>query len=233
MTQQTVRSRGMRLATLAVALFFLLAAVGGPLQQADALSKYGSRGNEVRQIQQKLKDWGYYEGNVDGIFGAQTLEAVKYFQRKNGLQVDGIAGAQTLAAMGISSSSSGSSSSGAGSLSASELNLLARVISAEARGEPYEGQVAVGAVILNRVKHASFPDTLAGVVYQPGAFTCMTDGQFNQPVSDSAVRAARDAANGWDASGGALYYYNPKKTSNAWMLSRPVIKVIGDHRFCS
>lgn len=202
-----------------------------PTMNVYALSKYGSRGSEVREIQTRLKKWGYYKGNVDGIYGTQTVEAVKYFQRKNGLKVDGIAGKQTLSAMGISSSSSSSSS--AGGLSSSELNLLARVISAEARGEPYTGQVAVGAVILNRVKSPSFPDTLSGVVYQPGAFTCMTDGQINQSVTDSAKRAARDAANGWDASGGALYYYNPQKTTNKWMRSLPVIKVIGSHYFCS
>ena len=197
---------------------------------ATAFAKYGLSKDEIRTVQRKLKNWGYYSGEIDGIYGAATTAAVKYFQRKNGLKVDGIAGKQTLSAMGISSSSSSSS---AGGLSSSEINLLARVISAEARGEPYTGQVAVGAVILNRVKSPSFPDTLSGVVYQPGAFTCMTDGQINQSVTDSARRAARDAANGWDASGGALYYYNPQKTTNRWMRSLPVIKVIGSHYFCS
>ena len=119
-----------------------------------------------------------------------------------------------------------------GSQSAS-LDLLARVISAEARGEPYSGQVAVGAVILNRVEHPSFPNTVAGVVYQPGAFTCMVDGQIDQPVADSAVRAAREALNGADPSGGAIYYFNPSTATSAWIWSRPLIKVIGNHRFCS
>ncbi len=219
------------IALLSIVLVLCFALI--PTMNVYALSKYGSRGSEVREIQTRLKKWGYYKGNVDGIYGNQTVEAVKYFQRKNGLKVDGIAGKQTLSKMGISSSSSSSSSSSAGGLSSSELNLLAKVISAEARGEPYTGQVAVGAVILNRVKSPSFPDTLSGVVYQPGAFTCMTDGQINQAVTDSAKKAARDAANGWDASGGALYYYNPKKTSNKWMRSLPVIKVIGSHYFCS
>lgn len=212
-----------------ISIILMLSVAIVPTLSVAALSRYGSRGSEVREIQTRLKRWGYYSGNVDGIYGDQTVAAVKYFQRKNGLKVDGIAGKQTLSAMGIASSSSSS----VGGLSSSELNLLARVISAEARGEPYIGQVAVGAVILNRVKSSSFPDTLSGVVYQPGAFTCMTDGQINQSVSDSAYRAARDAANGWDASGGALYYYNPKKTSNKWMHSLPVIKVIGSHYFCS
>lgn len=211
-----------------VSILLMLSFALVPTLSVAALSSYGSRGSEVREIQTRLKRWGYYDGNIDGIYGAQTEAAVRYFQRNNGLKVDGIAGKQTLAALGISSSSSS-----AGGLSSSELNLLARVISAEARGEPYTGQVAVGAVILNRVKSSSFPDTLSGVIYQPGAFTCMTDGQINQSVSDSAYRAARDAANGWDASGGALYYYNPNKTSNRWMHSLPVIKVIGSHYFCS
>ncbi len=125
---------------------------------------------------------------------------------------------------------------GTGSIpSATESNiyLLARIISAEARGEPYTGQVAVGAVILNRIKHPSFPDSLSGVIYQEGAFTAIVDGQFNQPISDSAYNAARDCLNGWDPTGGAIYYYNPAKTSNAFMHSRPIIVTIGSHRFCS
>ncbi|WP_312643958.1 spore cortex-lytic enzyme [Hydrogenoanaerobacterium sp.] len=202
----------------------------------DALSRVGSRGNEVRQIQTKLKQWGYMTGAVDGIFGPQTEKGVRYFQQKNGLNVDGIAGPQTLRAMGISSSSGSSggstSSGGVGGYSDSDYRLLARVISAEARGETYEGQVAVGGVIINRVKHPSFPNTLSGVIYQPGAFTAITDGQINQPVADSAYRAAKDSMNGWDASGGAIYYYNPDKTSNQWMRTRPVIKRIGKHLFC-
>ena len=190
------------------------------------MSKLGSRGNEVTQIQTKLKQWGYYDGDIDGIFGLQTQKAVKKFQEKNGLAVDGIAGTRTLQAMGLSAGSAGTQGN-------NNVELLARVISAEARGEPYTGQVAVGAVILNRVEHPSFPDTIAGVVYQPGAFTCMTDGQINQPVAESCRRAAQDAMNGVDPTGGAIYYYNPAKTSNKWMLSRPVIKQIGNHLFCS
>ena len=201
-------------------------------QQTDAepetqatLSKMGSRGEEVRKIQQKLKDLGYQVGSVDGIFGLQTQKAVLEFQRSKGLNADGIVGQLTLAALGLSSGSAGQSQT--------SVELLARVISAEARGEPYTGQVAVGAVILNRVEHPSFPDTIAGVVYQSGAFTCMTDGQINQPVSESSRRAAQDALNGVDPTGGALYYYNPSKTPNKWMLSLPVISTIGNHVFCS
>ena len=196
----------------------------------DVLSKQGSRGNEVRQIQQKLKNWGYYFGEVDGIFGVQTKKAVMDFQRKNGLAVDGIAGNATLRAMGIYSSQQ---TSGSGGYSDSDIALLANIISAEARGEPFEGQVAVGAVVLNRVEHPSFPDTLPGVVYQPGAFTAITDGQINVAVAESARKAAREALAGSDPSGGALYYYNPDKTSNKWIRTRPVIKRIGAHLFCS
>jgi N-acetylmuramoyl-L-alanine amidase len=191
-----------------------------------ALSKQGSRGSEVKNIQTALKNLGLYNGRVDGIFGIQTKNAVIAFQKQRGLTADGIAGPRTLSSLGISSGGSSGSSS-------SDIDLLARVISAEARGEPYNGQVAVGAVILNRVSHPSFPDTLAGVIYQPGAFTCMSDGQINQPVSDSSKRAARDAINGVDPSGGAIYYYNPQTATSDWIWSRPVITVIGKHKFCS
>ena len=194
----------------------------------EVLSKYGSRGEEVRQIQTKLKRWGYYSGNVDGIYGTQTLNAVKYFQRKNGLAVDGIAGPKTLAAMGIMNSSNSSSSS----TSSSDLNLLARIIYGEARGEPYTGQVAVGAVVLNRVRHSSFPNTIAGVIYQKGAFDAVADGQINYTPNSTAIKAAQDALNGWDPSYGAIYYFNPATATNKWIWSRPPTVTIGNHRFC-
>lgn len=196
--------------------------------EVDALSKYGSRGDEVRQIQEKLKRWGYYNGNVDGIFGSQTLEAVKYFQRKNGLTVDGIAGPATLKAMGIYSSSSSSSSSS----NSSDLNLLSRIIYGEARGEPYAGQVAVGAVVLNRVKSSSFPNTISGVIYQSGAFDAVRDGQINLTPNSTAKKAAQDALNGWDPTYGAIYYFNPSTATNKWIWSRPMTVTIGRHRFC-
>lgn len=188
-----------------------------------ALSRMGSVGSEVTSIQKALKSRGYYTGAVDGIFGSKTLSAVKNFQKAQGLTVDGIAGPQTLRALGISSS---------GGYSSNDYNLLARIISAESRGEPYLGQVAVGAVILNRVEHPSFPDTISGVIYQNGAFSCLNDGQFYQPVSSSAYTAARDALNGLDPSGGAIYYYNPKTATSRWIRSRPVITTIGNHVFC-
>lgn len=216
-----------RLAWSLALLFAVNIAVISLAQQAQAATyRQGSTGEQVRIIQTKLKNWGYYDGAVDGIFGSGTAEAVRYFQRKNGLTADGIAGPATLKALGMSTG-------GGGSGQESTVELLARVISAEARGEPYSGQVAVGAVILNRVEHPSFPNTVAGVVYQPGAFTCMVDGQIDQPVADSAYRAARDALNGADPSGGAIYYFNPDTATSTWIWSRPLITVIGKHRFCS
>lgn len=192
----------------------------------EAISRYGSSGSEVKEIQTKLKRWGYYNGSIDGVYGTQTVNAVKYFQKKNGLTADGIAGSKTLAAMGISSGSSTSSSS------QSNLNLLAHAINGEARGEQYEGMVAVGAVILNRVRSSNFPSTVAGVIYQPGAFTAVSDGQINLEPSQSSYKAAQDALNGWDPSGGALYYFNPNTATNKWIWSRPLTVVIGKHRFC-
>ena len=199
-----------------------------------ALSKYGSRGEEVRTIQTKLKRWSYYKGNIDGIYGSQTLEAVKYFQRKNGLTVDGIAGTKTLQAMGIynSTSNSGSSSNSSSSTNSNDLNLLSRLVYGEARGEPYTGQVAVAAVVLNRVKHSSFPNTIAGVIYQSGAFDVVADGQINLTPNETAKKAAQDALNGWDPSNGAIYYFNPSTATNKWIWSRPMTVTIGKHRFC-
>ena len=193
-----------------------------------ALSKYGSRGDEVRLIQTKLKRWGYYNGKVDGIFGSQTLAAVRWFQSKNGLTVDGVAGPKTLAAMGIFSSSGNNTSSN----SSTDINLLARLVYGEARGEPYTGQVAVAAVVLNRVKSSSFPNSIAGVIYQSGAFSVVNDGQINLTPNETARKAAQDAINGWDPTYGAIYYFNPNTATNKWIWSRPVTVVIGRHRFC-
>ena len=196
--------------------------------EVEALSKYGSRGSEVRTIQEKLKRWGYYSGSVDGIYGSQTVSAVKKFQKKNGLSVDGIAGTQTLKAMGITSNSSSSSSSN----NSSNVNLLARVVYGEARGEPYTGQVAVAAVVLNRVKSSKFPNSISGVVYQSGAFDAVADGQINMTPDTTAKKAAQDALNGWDPSYGAIYYFNPSTATNKWIWSRPMTVTIGKHRFC-
>ncbi len=213
--------------SLALTCFILYNIFSANMVQA--LSKYGSRGNEVTQIQTKLKRWGYYNGNVDGIYGSQTLAAVKYFQRKNGLVVDGIAGKRTLEAMGIFSSSSGGSGS---SSSSSDLNLLSRLVYGEARGEPYTGQVAVAAVVLNRVRNSNFPNTIAGVIYQKGAFNVVDDGQINLSPNSTARKAAQDALNGWDPSYGSIYYFNPATATNKWIWSRPYVTTIGKHRFC-
>ena len=215
---------------MAVSIVSIIAYIFLRNNEVEALSKYGSRGDEVTQIQTKLKRWGYYNGNIDGIYGSQTQEAVRYFQRKNGLAVDGIAGPKTLAAMGITSSSSGSSSSS--SSNSSNVNLLARLIYGEARGEPYTGQVAVGAVVMNRVKSSSFPNSISGVIYQSGAFDAVRDGQINLTPDATAKKAAQDAINGWDPSYGAIYYFNPSTATNKWIWSRPMTVTIGRHRFC-
>ena len=224
------RSKRLRLVLVVLLSVSMVLVALAPAVEAASYKK-GSSGAMVTQIQTKLKNWGYYTGTVDGAYGSGTERAVRAFQQKNGLTVDGKAGDQTLAAMGLSAVSG--NSGGSGGASGSQVDLLARLISAEARGEPYSGQVAVGAVVLNRIKHPSFPNTLSGVIYQSGAFTCITDGQFNQPVAESAYRAARDALNGVDPSGGAIYYFNPSTATSSWIWSRPLITVIGKHRFCS
>lgn len=192
------------------------------------LSQQGSRGSEVRQIQTKLRQLGYYKGSIDGIFGSDTKKAVISFQKSCGLTADGVAGPKTLLYLGL-----GSSSGSSGGFSSNEIYLLAKVIEAEARGESYTGQVAVGAVILNRVDHSSFPDSISGVVYQSGAFDCVYDSNWAVEPSSTSKKAAQDAINGWDPTGGAIYYYNPAKTSNQWIRSRTVVSVIGRHYFCT
>ena len=194
-----------------------------------AVIKQGNTGSTVRTIQRKLKNWGYYTGAVDGIFGAKTKEAVKYFQRKNNLTVDGIVGAKTLAALGISSS--GEQSSSSSSYSDADVMLLARLIYGEARGESYVGQVAVGAVVMNRIKSSSFPNTMSGVIYQSYAFTAVDDGQINLTPNATAKKAAQDAMNGWDPTYGALYYYNPATATSQWIFSRKTTVTIGRHVF--
>lgn len=226
-----------RLCALLCTILLLNTLVLAFAQSALAVSyRQGDSGSAVTTIQTKLKRWGYFDGPVDGIYGSKTSKAVRSFQRKNGLTADGVAGPATLKALGMeqTSQNSGSSQTGSSGGNASgDVALLAKVISAEARGEPYDGQIAVGAVILNRIAHPSFPNTLAGVVYEPGAFTCMVDGQIDQPIASSAYQAARDALNGADPSGGAIYYFNPVTATSAWIWSRPLLTVIGKHRFCS
>ncbi len=194
--------------------------------EVPAYSQTGSSGTEVEEIQRVLKERGLFTGEITGYYGAQTAQAVSEFQRQQGLAETGIADERTLKRMGITIGDLPEATD-------ANVGLLARIISAEGRGESYIGQVAIGAVICNRIEHPSFPDTLAGVIYQSGAFTALIDGQFNEEITDSAYSAARDALSGWDPSGGAIYYYNPDKTDNEFIHSRPVIKVIGNHRFCS
>ncbi len=210
---------------IAFLIIFVYCYVGISLicsDEVETISYWGSQGEEVIQIQTKLKNGGYYTGAIDGIYGTGTFQAVKKFQQKNGITADGVAGSKTLAALGISSGKTQSDNN---------LNLLARAISGEARGETYEGQVAVGAVILNRVDHSSFPNTIAGVIYQSGAFDSVSDGQINMEPTTTAVKAARDALNGWDPSGGAIYFFNPATSTSKWIWSRPIVRVIGSHYF--
>ena len=223
-------SREQKRLILAVAVVFTVNIFIIALAQSAAadLYKKGSTGDVVAEIQTRLKNWGYYFGVVDGVYGSKTEEAVRFFQRRNGLAADGQVGNLTLAALGISPVSGP-----AGREQSGDKYLLARLISAEARGEPYIGQVAVGAVVLNRVEHPSFPNTISGVIYQPGAFSCLDDGQFDQPISESAYRAAQEALEGSDPSAGAIYYFNPVTATSAWIWSRPLIVQIGNHRFCS
>ncbi len=210
------------------------AAVQGLAVEA-AVLRQGSHGDEVREVQRRLKMWGYYSGSVDGVFGTATRKAVVAFQKKNGLTADGIVGKATYKALGMTDSYNvlqGNSGSGSGSnYTSSDLYLLAKAIYAEGRGESYTGQVAIGAVIMNRVKSPSFPNTVAGVIYQKGAFTAVTDGQINLEPNETAYNAARDAMNGWDPTYGCLYYYNPAVATSSWIFDRKTVTVIGKHVF--
>lgn len=208
-----------------------------------AVLKQGARGGEVKEVQRRLKNWGYYSGSVDGIYGPATVRAVKSFQTKNGLTADGICGKATYAALGMNDSvrvlengdrddaSGGQGGSGASDYTSSDLYLLARCIYGEARGESYTGQVAVGAVVLNRVESSQFPNTISGVIYQKGAFTAVDDGQINLTPDQTAINAARDAMNGWDPTYGCLYYYNPATATSSWIFSRQTVTTIGRHVF--
>lgn len=196
-----------------------------------AVLKEGSRGSDVKTVQDKLRRWGYYTGNVDGIYGPKTKEAVKYFQRKNGLTADGIVGKKTYEALGMMQQAGGGTQSGGSGYTNADTYLLARCIYGEARGESYTGQVAVGAVVLNRVRSKDFPNTISGVIYQKHAFTAVSDGQINLTPDQTAINAAKDAMNGWDPTGGCLYYYNPVTATSEWIFSRETVITIGKHVF--
>lgn len=218
--------------SLTLCLLFILSAFiypgtvqyfGERISAEMTLSKLGSQGEEVRRIQNKLRSLGFYSGSVDGIYGTGTQSAVRAFQKSVGITADGVAGPTTLLYLGLTSSNG---------FSSSDTYLLAKLIAAEARGETYKGQVAVGAVVLNRVAHSSFPDSIAGVVYQSGAFDCVRDSNWNVAPDATSRRAAQDALNGWDPTGGAIYYYNPNTATNSWIRSRTVVSHIGRHVFC-
>ncbi|MDR0397185.1 MAG: spore cortex-lytic enzyme [Oscillospiraceae bacterium] len=222
-----------RTALLIAASALALTLFAAAWAQAAAAIAWGSTGSSVTAVQKKLKQWGYYNGSVDGVYGQSTYNAVTAFQRKNGLKVDGVVGASTAAAMGVTLSGSGSNGAiqASGGYSSSETEILARIIHGEARGEPYIGKVAVAAVVLNRVRNAAFPNTVAAVVYQSGAFDAVSDGQIWLTPNDESWRAARDAMNGWDPTYGCLYYFNPQTATNAWIWSREVRLKIGRHWF--
>lgn len=214
--------KSLRVIVLSLLLVSLLA-----LSASASVVAWGSRGSQVSLVQQKLKQYGYYDGTVDGVFGKETYNAVVWFQEKNGLKADGAVGPSTAAALGITLTGTVSAST----YQESEVRILARLVSGEARGEPYVGQVAVAAVVLNRVKSPAFPNTISGVVFQTGAFDAVWDGQFDMEPTENSVRAARDALNGWDPTGGCLYYYNPSTATNSWIWTRQVQLTIGKHAF--
>ena len=205
--------------------------------RAAAVLEVGSRGDDVVKVQKRLIQYDYLDGTADGRYGESTRNAVRLFQKRNGLEVDGKVGPATAAALGVtlsgtkSSSSAKAASASSAKYVSSDHRLLAKCVYAEARGEPYKGQVAVAAVVLNRVASSSFPNTVSGVIYQSGAFTCVDNGSINNTPDSSCIRAALDALNGWDPTGGCLYYYNPKTAVDKWIFSRTVQTVIGRHSF--
>lgn len=218
---------------------------------SDAIVKYGSTGKDVEELQGRLKYLGFFDGKVDGVYGWRTLRSVKWFQWEFGMKADGIVGGQTKLKLwqatkdwtpdktmdknnppaGGGSGGSLATSNSLG-LTDNDLTIMANAVYGEARGEPYEGQVAVAAVILNRVKSPLFPNTVHGVIFQPGAFTAVADGQIWLTPNETAKKAVRDALNGWDPSGGCIYYFNPETATSKWIWSRPQVKKIGRHIFC-
>lgn len=197
-----------------------------PMALAEVVLEVGSSGANVTKVQNRLIQYGYMTGTADGKYGEKTRDAVILFQKRNGLTVDGRVGKETAAALGVTLTSSTSTT-----IVSADQKLLAKLVYAEARGESYKGQVAVAAVVLNRVASSSFPNTISGVIYQSGAFSCVSNGSINNTPNDSAIRAALDAMNGWDPTNGCLYYYNPNKTSDSWIRTRTVVTVIGNHYF--
>jgi len=213
-----------------------------PLAEAQNVPvlRWGSRGEAVRTLQWRLQQWGYYTGAIDGVYGAKTYDAVVRFQRQNGVYpVDGVVGAATWRALGLLNAVSGGGQSAPVSAPAAsyvstndQLELLARVVAAEAEGEPFAGQVGVAAVVLNRVQHPGFPNTLTGVIYQPHAFESVSNGLiWRRTPSEEAIRAAQSALNGWDPTYGSIFFWNPSKPVSSWIWSRPIVVRIGNHVF--
>lgn len=221
MNKKLIKALGLSLCLMAIVGVGVVGIFNPFTYSVEQVVETGLTTSQIKNVQTKLKNWGYYTGAVDGIYGTKTKNAVKYFQRNNGLTADGIVGSKTAAAMGLSLTSQ----------SNNDVYLLAKCIHAEARGEPYSGQVAIGAVILNRVRSSKFPNTVYGVIYQPWAFTCVNDGQINLEPNQSAYNAARDALNGWDPTYGAIYYYNPATATSSWIWSRQIVVKIGKHNF--
>ena len=197
----------------------------------DRLLARGSRGPEVTELQKRLQMLGYVVGPIDGIFGRQTEAGVRLFQKEHGLAVDGLVGKNTVRELKRLTGQTVTTGGKAVGYKNSDVNLLARLVSAEAKGEPYRGQVAVAAVVLNRVKSPQFPNSIPDVIYQPGAFSPVANGQiWKEPVS-SAIKAANEALAGTDPSYGALFFFNPAKTTSMYIWSRPQIIQIGNHIF--
>ena len=224
------KSKHMRLKWLVLSLVMICSLTFSYNSEVNAANIIkGDTYSNIIAVQTVLKKWSYYTGSVDGIWGSRTRAAVIYFQRSNGLSPDGIVGSATEKAMGLNL---GGSSAPASSNNSNDLYLLGKCIYAEARGEPYTGMVAVGAVILNRVKDSRFPNTISGVIYQAGAFTAVADGQINLSPNQTALNAAQDSLNGWDPTYGCLYYFNPATATNKWIWSLPIVLRIGKHNFC-
>lgn len=205
---------------------------------SDRILKVGSSGGDVYELQGRLQYLGYYHGKIDGSFGWQTYSSVRTFQWKFGMKVDGIVGPKTKLMLwkatkqwAPGTNNQTNVTAGSQAASSNDITLLARAVYGEARGEPYAGQVAVAAVILNRVDDSRFPNTISGVIFQPGAFTAVDDGQIWLTPNETAYRAARDALNGWDPSGNALYYFNPHTATSSWIWTRPQVVQIGKHIF--
>lgn len=220
-----------RILSIVSALAIIASIAFGYPARAAILLEVGSSGANVTKVQKRLIQYGYMDGTADGKYGEKTRNAVMWFQRRNGLSVDGRVGAETAAALGVTLTSGGNSSSNSASIVSSDHRLLAKLVYGEARGESYKGQVAVAAVVLNRVASSSFPNTISGVIYQKGAFSCVSNGSINKTPDSTAIRAALDAMNGWDPTNGCLYFYNPRLTNDRWIRTRTIVTVIGNHSF--